>query len=306
MRGVANPLRATHLTGYDAVRLTLGFLLLVAAGLKGYQLATEPVLCNGLFDSRWFLIGVVQFELFFGLWPVAGLYPKFTWTAAVVCFGLFAGVSLWKGISGQTSCGCFGRVEVDPWWTCAFDCAVVLALWWLRPNYDRKLVSERHTIVSALNVGALWVALAAPAGVAMAGYAPSTITDGGAIVGEERVVVLVPEAWIGRPLPLLKFIDIADQLASGDWLVLLYHHGCPECQRAMLQYDRLADDLARDGKLSRVALIEVPPYDPFSDRSIRRNSACCRGRLGAARTWFVETPVVLSLNEGRVTSVSDG
>ena len=37
---------------YDVVRIALGVLLLVSAGLKGYQLATEPVLGTGLLDSR--------------------------------------------------------------------------------------------------------------------------------------------------------------------------------------------------------------------------------------------------------------
>ena len=36
-----------RLTGYDMVRVACGVLLLAAAGLKGYQLATEPVLGTG-------------------------------------------------------------------------------------------------------------------------------------------------------------------------------------------------------------------------------------------------------------------
>jgi hypothetical protein len=52
-------------SGYRILRLALGVLLLVTAGLKGYQLATEPTLGNSLLESRWFLIFVVEFELFF-------------------------------------------------------------------------------------------------------------------------------------------------------------------------------------------------------------------------------------------------
>ena len=40
------------IAGYDVVRIAVGFLLLVAAGLKGHQLATEPVAGTGIRRSR--------------------------------------------------------------------------------------------------------------------------------------------------------------------------------------------------------------------------------------------------------------
>jgi hypothetical protein len=85
--------------GYAVVRTSAALLLLVAASLKAYQLATEPVLGSGLLESRWFLIGVVEFELFFGLWLLSGMLPSrfgrgagaegFTWLAALACFAMF-------------------------------------------------------------------------------------------------------------------------------------------------------------------------------------------------------------------------
>lgn len=93
-------------TGYDAVRILLGLVLLTAAGLKGHQVATEPILETGLLNSRWFLIGVVEFELLFGLWLLVGLYPAATRLAAILCFARLAVVSLAKGLSGESSCGC--------------------------------------------------------------------------------------------------------------------------------------------------------------------------------------------------------
>jgi len=67
---------AGRLAGYDVVRIVVGFVLLTAAALKGYQLAAGPVAETGLLTSRWFLIGVVEFELFFGLWLLAGPPPS--------------------------------------------------------------------------------------------------------------------------------------------------------------------------------------------------------------------------------------
>lgn len=124
---------ANKLAAYDAVRIVLGLVLLTAAALKGHQLATDPVAETSLFSSRWFLIGVVEFELFFGLCLLAGLCPRWTWRAALVCFTGFACISLYKAVSGEASCGCFGKVPVDPWHTFLLDLAAVIALSRWRP-----------------------------------------------------------------------------------------------------------------------------------------------------------------------------
>ena len=52
-----------RVAGYDVLRVILGLLVLVAAGLKGYQLGTGPVAESGLLTSRWFLSVVVESEL---------------------------------------------------------------------------------------------------------------------------------------------------------------------------------------------------------------------------------------------------
>ena len=83
-------------------------------------------------------MATVEFELFFGLWLLAGILPKPTWAAALVCFGLFACVSLYKALSGYASCGCFGRVPVSPWYTVTFDLAIIASLVRWRPKRQRR------------------------------------------------------------------------------------------------------------------------------------------------------------------------
>ena len=107
--------------GYDALRLFLALLLLTAAGLKAHQLATGPLLGPGLLESRWFLVAVVEFELFFGLWLISGLFSFATWCAAIACFASFACIATWKMLSGESSCGCFCRVQVSPWYSAALE-----------------------------------------------------------------------------------------------------------------------------------------------------------------------------------------
>ena len=61
-----------NITGFDVVRVALALILLVAAALKGHQLATEPVANKDIFSYRWSLIAMVEFELVLGLWLLSG------------------------------------------------------------------------------------------------------------------------------------------------------------------------------------------------------------------------------------------
>src|SRR5947209_5245125 len=78
---------------HQIVPITVGFVLLVAALAKGHELATAPVADKDIWTSRWFLIGVVELELFLGLWLVSGLYARAARYVALTCFTAFLVVS---------------------------------------------------------------------------------------------------------------------------------------------------------------------------------------------------------------------
>jgi hypothetical protein len=105
-----------QISAYDVVRVALGLLLLVAAALKAHQLATQPLPERDLLSSRWVLVLWVEAEIALSLWLLSGLVRRAGWAAALVCFSLFSVVTLHKALAGETSCGCFGVVEVSPWY----------------------------------------------------------------------------------------------------------------------------------------------------------------------------------------------
>jgi thiol-disulfide isomerase/thioredoxin len=109
--------------------------------------------------------------------------------------------------------------------------------------------------------------------------------------------MLEPKTWIGEELPILKHIDIADQLRVGTWLVLFYHHGCPKCRKAIPQYQRMAKDLMGEGDFLRIALIEIPPYGPIQSPD---GSSCAMGRLADVKEWLVTTPAAVLISNARV------
>ena len=286
-------------------RMVLGLLLLVAAGLKAHQLATEPVPETSLLTSRWFLIIWVETEIVLGLWFLTGLARRAAWGAALACFSVFSLVTLYKALSGDVSCGCFGRVEVSPWYTFVLDVAAVGALVLFRPDTRTPVRATTSRARFGVAAAAGFVVVIG-AGLAAILYSPSTLSDDGQIVGEKRVVLLKPETWVGRAWPLLGHIDIGKQLAKGKWTVVLYHHDCPHCEERVPQFEREARK--RAGRLagSKVAMVELAPYAPKGRSLLPPDTTCTTGRVNDVRDWFVGTPTVLTLVEGSVVDAREG
>ncbi|MBI2826200.1 MAG: hypothetical protein HYX69_16085 [Planctomycetia bacterium] len=294
------------------LRAALGGVLLVAAGLKAYDLVSAPAAASPV-GSRLLAAALVEGEALLGLWLLSGFARRGAWRAALVAFALFACVSLYRGLSGAESCGCFGGVRVSPWWTFVGDLAAVFALWWWWPRRDLadalvpaaeapEVVRERHAwrmvpaalAAVSLNLTVVW---------AIAMLAPARLTDAGDIPADAKSVVLEPNGWVGKRLPLLTHTDIGSQLSVGQWTVLLYHHDCPKCQEVLANYES-DEGLADLGRARQVALVEVPPFDDTLIADSGAPLGFARGLLSADKEWFVATPVVIDVDDGTVVRVS--
>lgn len=280
-------------SGYDVARLLVAMILLLAGGLKAHQLATEPVIGGGLLDNRWLLMATVEGELFFGLWLLSGALPKPTWALALLLFSTFSCVSLYKALSGHATCGCFGRVPVNPWYTTTLDVGVVVSLLIWRPLAVASFTPPPFARSAA--VFCVWLAVGLPTAYAMGNRVDATLSDAGEIVGDGNVVVLEPEKWIGKRFPLLDYIDVGNRLKEGKWLVLLYHHDCPKCQKAITELAKKA----QVSGVTRLALIEMPPYAKESEIP-ETLPTFVDGHLKPVKEWFAETPVVATLLEATV------
>ena len=287
---------------------TLGTLLIVAAALKSHQLLTEPLANKDIWSYRPVLILLVECELALGLWLVSGLFPRLAWLTALACFSFFCLVTLYKALTGAASCGCFGSVSVNPWITLlAIDLPAVLALTLFHPadclapflSFLRRQESIQHAVRAFLQplpsgprftaTGILGVALLGLTAPILAFHEPAAVTS--------TYEVLEPKTWIGRELPILEHIDIAEQIKTGNWLLLFYHHDCPDCQKAIPQYEQMARDLTGNEDLLRIALIEVPPY---GQSCIVPDAVCPLGRLADAKEWFITTPAATLLRHADV------
>jgi hypothetical protein len=116
------------------VRIALGLLLLVTAGLKLYELLFPTSLPQSFLDSPALRLGSIEIEALVGLWLLSGWAQQAAWVAVLVLFGALAGASAYIGLLGHESCGCFGHLEISPWLVCAVDVALFVGLWFIRPS----------------------------------------------------------------------------------------------------------------------------------------------------------------------------
>lgn len=118
--------------------------------------------------------------------------------------------------------------------------------------------------------------------------------------------VLEPKKWMSSQLPLLEYIDIGETLAEGKWIVLFYNHDCKGCREEIKRYEDSAKSLIGVPNVPRIAFVEMPPYAKPGESFLSSKTPCSVGRLSDAKKWFVQTPQIITINDGQVTKVRQG
>lgn len=270
----------------------LGILLVTAALFKGHELLSLPVANKDLWSYRPFLVFQVECELALGLWLLSGLWKRLAWWVSLLCFGLFCGVTLYKALTGAASCGCFGQIQLNPWITlAAIDVPAVLLLLFFRGETSPSQPNPR-TMTPRGYLVCMNLLLVATVGVTTAGlilHEPARVTA--------AFEVLEPETWIDETLPIMAQVDCTDSLQQGRWLIMLFHHDCPDCAEAKPAFEALAENFVGNEDTLQLALIEIPPYGVEAGP---HDSACLIGRMDESKKWMVVTPSVLLLADGVV------
>src|SRR5205085_2057938 len=119
------------------------------------------------------------------------------------------------------------------------------------------------------------------------------VEEAGDLQTAGNLVILEPEKWIGKQIPLLAHIDIGEQLRTGKWILVLYHHDCSDCRAAV---PRLVE-VSKDFVDVRLGLVAVPPFAPPGEDIVGPTGPYVLGRLSAQREWFVQTPAIMLLDQ---------
>jgi hypothetical protein len=116
----------------------------------------------------------------------------------------------------------------------------------------------------------------------------------------ESLVIIEPEKWIGKKFPLSEYIDVGDQLAIGNWLVVLYRYDCKHCDLNIPRYKQMACDAFGQIESRRIAFIEMPPHGTPPHGIDGNLVPWLHGRLSTTMRWLAETPVEVMLSDGKV------
>ncbi|RKY20497.1 MAG: hypothetical protein DRP62_08540 [Planctomycetota bacterium] len=299
-------------TANQIVMVVTGSVLIAAAGLKVHHLLTEPIISEGFWESWEFFLIQIPLELGLGIWLVSGLFRKAAWAVATISFGLFIAVTLQKGLIGAESCGCFGRVHVNPWITLsAVDIPLFVMLLIFRPKGQKLFPppwpSAKHFFGVAVPTFIL-IAVSMPVLIL---NKPPDKTD--------KYEVVKAEEWTGgrtanekqtaqnpaaEEWPMLKYIDIAESLRSNIVVVTLYNTECDNCHNAILTYDRMSRDMANDNSI-RFAFVEIPPYSSQRDSIVPVDTPCLTGKLDSSKEWYIKTPLIVALHDGLAVKAWD-
>lgn len=110
----------------------IGGLLLLAASLKVLSTYLEP-LSSKEFGTTLLLICL---EIVLAIALISGRRNVWIWRMAFSSFVIFSCAALRKAWMRETSCGCFGAVEVNPLVIFAIDVIVVFGLAHCRKSFD--------------------------------------------------------------------------------------------------------------------------------------------------------------------------
>src|SRR5438552_3154172 len=114
----------------------IGLALLSAGALKVFQETTDPAASVAASGHTWRLLHIVliELEVALGLWLVSGYRGNFVRWVAFVVFCCFIGVNALKVVNGEDSCGCAGKITIDPLYVLIFDLFALWALLSWRPR----------------------------------------------------------------------------------------------------------------------------------------------------------------------------
>lgn len=278
-----------------AIPLLVGTLVTLAALTKASAPIEEATLMAAYGFPGWSTYLFIQLELLLGVALLAGIAGKGGVRIAMVVFVGFAAFSVYRALAGHESCGCFGAIKVHPWATFTLDIVIVGLLAWSlrRPMPSPSLTRPRIAFAIVL-----CVMLSGITGGLSYAFAPQRLADGeGRIIEAGGLVILEPDAWVEKQLPIARHLSPAVDTSQGEWTLLVYHHDCHDCQEALPHYHRLAS--LEGNQRRKVLLVEVPPYGEHAQHGPAHTA-----RLSDQNEWFVQAPVEIQLKDGIVQQAS--
>ncbi len=159
-------------------------------------------------------IPIVFLELSVSMLLLGGVWLRVSLIASIVMFSIFSCLQVYMVASGMSSCGCLGSYEVNPWIMLIADLLVLAMLCFARLIHRRAPSRPRHIFGSAC----LIISASLCGVLALPGPPPG--------VDKTTSAVLAETPTVGSRLPI-------DEIALGEWCVVLYRTTCSHCKDVM-------------------------------------------------------------------------
>jgi len=278
---------------FHIVRFVVAGVLLSAATLKA--LDSERT------SSSWFVLAVIV-ELFLATWLISGLFPRYSWLAATICFVGFAGVSTSKVVYGELDCGCFGIVRTSPWVGLGIDAmAIVLLLFSFRVAQASQPARIRRKVLFGAVLVYCVLAMLAIGQMSTIFSREDLHTPGLSVIAE--YVFVDADQWVHQTCPMLRFLDIDanTHVSVGEWFIVFYRDDCGECELLLERMSREGAGCigARD---DQVLLVTVT-HDGGSRQERGLRPGFREARLRDTRKWIMRTPLVVRIVDAKVETV---
>ncbi|MEM7625726.1 MAG: MauE/DoxX family redox-associated membrane protein [Planctomycetota bacterium] len=282
-------------------RCIAGSILFLAAAAKTHELIYP--LQVGAKDSPLYQSALILFEIIWACWLFSGFSSKIARIFSICGFSFFAAFAATRWLSGDASCGCFGRQEIPPWLTLCFDLILVFgfAISWPELLRAKQIFVIRFGVVVAgltLVFGGIFLIVTDE---------PTLFGPGLARMDSGALVVTDPNEWVGHEFPLINYINLNNDLRDGRWDVIFFRHDCPYCRRKVPQLlKNLKSSYNPSSK--RYAFIEVPPlvdhdlFDQIPDEAVKASV----GSLDADIDWTVPVPLDIAIDNEIVLDVQVG
>jgi hypothetical protein len=248
--------------------------------------------------ATWILI--VGLESMLATWMLIGGFNPARFWCAIGCFSLFAAAACFEAMHAHPSCGCFGKFQVPPRVTANFDLMAVISLFFSRPQV--KTWTDRWPIRHRLG-GAVAITLLASACLTLIlSSAPASAASRSVESANQD-----PSSSVGREFPFFdEIIASPAEMRLGRWIVIFYHFDCDECRKGIPAYLRFAENEQAGTGNFRFAFVAVPPFAPAGHDLVPSSEGLRHFELRQDRKWLLATPLVVTIEDGKVLNVAEG
>lgn len=265
--------------------------------MKLAQIGSSPSSRDLLFESRLLAIVTIVLEYGTACWILGGIKAGYCRIFTLWLFALFAFASSVWIVQGKSSCGCFGALKLSPWVSLFVDFCAIAIVYLFGDEFEKPkafAATRNWRSVRCVSSLCLFICLLTVTFISLQQLKISTFDVSTGEISGDGFVLLKPADWIGKQLPIVKYLPGLEKELNGNVMLIFVRKDCDACH----EYLKKLESKERDFTL---VFVEVPSNGPdFVDNPY------IWFELPDTYDWFVETPAAVRVIDGSIVGVRMG